>query len=195
MAGNSTRKRVRSLEVGDRFNFFKNRVTLDTAVYHMIEKNVAVARSNGVIDQAGEQHSKGIEADLRGRLSQRLNFFANYGFTNAAYDEFVSQDGDGSFVEVRETCRASWPAILRGSGRHTNFPNGLGVCLGGRYLGKRPTDQFNHVFMDGFTTWDTGFYYRRRKMEYNLFISNFLNKTRYFVAAINDTQLYPGFAN
>ncbi len=179
-------------EVGDRFNFFKNRVTLDTAVYHMIEKNVAVARSNGVIDQAGEQHSKGIEADLRGRLSQRLNFFANYGFTNAAYDEFVSQDGDGSFVEVR----GNVPSFVA---RHTarlwttyDFPNGLGVCLGGRYLGKRPTDQFNHVFMDGFTTWDTGFYYRRRKMEYNLFISNFLNKTRYFVAAINDTQLYPG---
>ncbi len=179
-------------EVGTRFNFFKNRLTLDTAVYHMIEKNVAVARSNGVVDQAGEQHSKGIEADLRSRLSQRLNFFANYGFTNAAYDEFVSQDGDGSFVEVR----GNVPSFVA---RHTarlwttyDFPKGLGVSIGGRYLGRRPTDQFNHVFMDGSTTWDTGFYYRRAKVEYDLFVSNFLNKTRYFVAAINDTQFYPG---
>jgi iron complex outermembrane receptor protein len=179
-------------EVGSRFNFFNNRLTLDTAVYHMIEKNVAVARSNGVIDQAGEQHSKGIEAELRGRLSQRLNFFGNYGFTNAAFDEFESQDGDGSFVEAR----GNVPSFVA---RHTarlwttyDLPKGFGVSLGGRYLSKRPTDQFNHVFMGGFTTWDTGFYYRRHKMEYNLFITNFLNKTHYFIAAINDTQLYPG---
>ena len=179
-------------EVGDRFTFFNNRLTLDTAVYHLIEKNVAVARSNGVIDQAGEQHSKGIEAELHGRLSQRLNFFANYGFTNAGYDEFVSQDGDGSFVEVR----GNFPSFVA---RHTarlwttyDFPKGFGMSLGGRYLSKRPTDQFNHVFMGGFTTWDTGVYYRRRKLEYDLFISNFLNKTHYFIAAINDTQLYPG---
>ena len=145
-----------------------------------------------VIDQAGEQHSKGIEAELRGRLSQRLNFFANYGFTNAAYDEFVSQDGDGSFVEVR----GHVPSFVA---RHTarlwttyDFPKGFGVSLGGRYLSKRPTDQFNHVLMTGFTTWDTGFYYRRPKMEYDLFITNFLDKTHYFISAINDTQLYPG---
>ena len=179
-------------EVGDRFNFFKNRLTLDTAVYHLIEKNVAVARSNGVIDQAGEQHSKGIEAELRGRVSQRLNFFANYGFTNAAFDEFVSQDGDGAFVEAR----GNTPSFVA---RHTarlwttyDFPKGFGVTLGGRYLSKRPTDQFNHVFMGGFTTWDTGLYYRRRKIEYDVFFTNFLNKTHYFIAAINDTQLYPG---
>jgi iron complex outermembrane receptor protein len=192
-AGNQLKPQSGSeFEVGDRFNFFKDRLTLDTAVYHMVEKNVAVARSNGVIDQAGEQHSKGIEAELRGRLSQRLNFFANYGFTNAAYDEFVSQDGDGSFVEVR----GHVPSFVA---RHTarlwttyDFPKGIGVSLGGRYLSKRPTDQFNHVFMGGFTTWDTGFYYRRPRMEYDLFITNFLDKSHYFISAINDTQLYPG---
>jgi outer membrane receptor protein involved in Fe transport len=121
-------------EVGSRLNFFSNRLTLDTAVYHLIKKNVAVARSNGVIDQAGERHSKGIEVELRGRLSQRLNFFANYGFTNARYDEFVSQDGDGAFAEVR----GDVPGFVA---RHTarlwttyDFPKGFGMSLDGRYL-------------------------------------------------------------
>jgi hypothetical protein len=45
--------------------------------------------------------------------------------------------------------------------------------------------------MGGFTTWDTGVYYRRRKLEHDVFNSNFFDKTRYFIAAINDTQLYP----
>ncbi len=179
-------------EVGDRVSIFNNRLTLSAAVYHMIEKNVAVAQANGVIDQAGEQHSKGIEAELRARVSRRLTFFANYGFTNAAYDEFVSQDGNGSFVELRGRVPSF---VARNTGRlwmTYDLPKGLGVSLGGRYLSKRPTDQFNYVFMGGFTVWDTALSYRRRKVEYNVLVNNVFDKTRYFVAAINHTQLYPG---
>ncbi len=181
-------------EVGDRFNFFGNRLTLDTSVYHIIEKNVDVALADGVITQAGEQFSKGIEAELRARASQRLNLFANYGFTNAAYNVFSAQENNGDIVNVA----GHVPSFVA---RHTarlwttyDLPHGFQVSVGGRYLGPRFTDPFNYVKMGGFTTLDLAVQYRREKFEYAVNVTNVLDKKNYFVGAIDDqaTQLYPG---
>jgi iron complex outermembrane recepter protein len=181
-------------EIGDRFNFFADRLTLDTAVYHIIEKNVAVALANGVITQAGEQHSKGIEAELRGRASQRINFFANYGFTNAAYDVFSAQQNNGDIVDVHGHLPSFVPRHTARVWATYDLPRGFGFSLGGRYLSSRATDPFNYVKMGGFATFDLAARYRREKVEYALNVTNFLNKTHYFVGAIDDqaTQLYPG---
>lgn len=180
------------LEIGGRLNLFQNRLSLNTSFYHIIQKNVAIQRADGTIEQAGQQYAKGAEVELRGRLSQRLNLFASYGFTQTAFDSFISQDGNGTFVELRGFVPGQVPKHTARVWMNYEFPRGFGASLGSRYLSKRAPDQFDHYWMGGFTTWDAAFRYRREKFEYNLNITNFLNKTRYFVSAIDDTQIYPG---
>jgi hypothetical protein len=41
-------------------------------------------------------------------------------------------------------------------------------------------------------TWDAAVRYWREKMEYSVNLTNFLDKTHYFISAIDDTQIYPG---
>jgi iron complex outermembrane receptor protein len=176
-------------EAGARLNFFQNRFTLDASIFHIVQKNVIVFLTSNTFDQAGEQHSKGAEIELRGRVSQRLSFFANYGFTQAAFGNFVSGGTDFSGLTPawvpRHTVRV-WS--------NYDFPKGFGMSLGMRYVSKRSPDAADSLFFGGFTTWDTAFRYRREKIEYSVNIANLLNKTHYYVSAItwNNLQVYPG---
>jgi hypothetical protein len=92
------------------------------------------------------------------------------------------------------TCRALFHVTPPASGRLMICHGALAFSLGGRYLSSRATDPFNYVKIGGFTTFDLAARYRREKVEYALNVTNFLNKTHYFVGAIDDqaTQLYPG---
>jgi iron complex outermembrane receptor protein len=176
-------------EAGARLSFFQNRLNLDASIFHIVQKNVVVFLTTNTFDQAGEQHSKGAEIELHARASQRLNLFANYGFTQAAFGNFVS--GGVNFSGMipawvpRHTVRV-WSSY--------DFPKGFGVSLGMRYVSKRSPDAADSLFFDGFTTWDTAFRYRRSKVEYSVNIANVLNKTHYYVSAItwNALQVYPG---
>jgi iron complex outermembrane receptor protein len=178
-------------EVGGRLNFFQNRFTLDTSVYRLVQDNIVVFRAIDVFDQGGRKSSSGAEIEIRGRASQRLSVFASYGFTQARIDELILDDGDTVLT-------GNVPGFVP---RHTarlwgtyEFPGGVGVSLGGRYLGKHATDEFNTLFLGGYTVWDAGFFYRRRAVEYSVNIKNIFNKTRYFVSPIlfNEQQLTPG---
>jgi iron complex outermembrane receptor protein len=179
-------------EIGARLNFFQNRFTLNASVYHIIQRNVAVERADGVVEQAGQQYAKGAEALLRARVSQRLNVFASYGFTQTAFDNFISEDLDGTFLNLRGYV----PGL---TAKHTarvwtswELPHGFSTSAGMRYLSRRAVDQFDHFWIGGFTTWGAAVRYRHKRMDYSVNLTNFLDKTHYFISAIDDTQIYPG---
>ena len=162
---------------------------MDTSVYRLVQKNIVVFRAIDIFDQNGQQSSNGFEVEVRGRAGQRLTVFGNYGFSDAQFDDFIS---DG--VDLRGNVPAFAP-------RHTarlwgtyEFPRGIGVSLGSRYVGQRAIDAFNQLFLGGYTIWDAGLYYRLSKMEYSVNVHNLFNKTNYFVSSIvfNSVQLYPG---
>jgi iron complex outermembrane receptor protein len=183
----------KQFEVGGRFNLFQDRLSLNVAWYHIIQKNIAVARANGEIDQAGQQYSKGVEVELRGRVSQRLNVFASYGFTQTAYDDFTTGSlFSSSIVNLRGFVPGLVPKHTARIWTNYDLPKGFGVSLGGRYLSGRATDPFDIFWMGGFTTFDAALRYRRKRFDYSVNVSNFLSKTHYFVSAIDDFQIYPG---
>jgi len=96
-------------EVGARFNFFKNRVTLGYRCVPHDRKECGGCRSNGVIDQAGEQHSKGIEADLRGRLSSVSTSSPTTALRTQLTMSSSHKTGMARSLRFEETCRASCP--------------------------------------------------------------------------------------
>ena len=162
------------------------------AFYHIIQRNIAVERANGIIEQAGQQYSKGAEAVLRARFRQRINVFASYGFTQAAYDSYISEDIDGTFLNLHGYVPGLTPKQTERVWVNYDFPHGFSASIGQRYLSRRAVDQFDHFWMGGFTTFDAALRYTRRKMEYSVNLTNLLDKTHYYVSAIDDTQSIRG---
>ncbi len=185
-------------EAGARLNFQQNRVTLDASGYHIVRENVIVDRGSGSFDQGGGQTSNGFEAEIRARVNRRLSIFANYGFTQSAFDNFTANDFDINFDEFPVNISGNVPAHVP---KHTarvfgtyELPKGFGVSLGARHVSRRAADAFNYFFMDGYTIWDAGLYYRRSHAEFSVDFKNIGDRENYFVSSIiwNGSQLYPG---
>jgi iron complex outermembrane receptor protein len=180
-------------EVGSRVNLFERRLSLNVDWYHIIQDNIAVERSDGEIDQAGQQYSKGVEMEFRGRVRRRLNVFASYGYTQTAYNDFTTGSlFNSSIVSLAGFVPGLVPKQTARVWTNYDFPRGFSVSLGGRYVSRRATDAFDIFWMPGFTTIDAAFRYRRNKLEYSVNVSNLLDKKNYFISAIDDTQIYPG---
>ena len=185
-------------EAGARLNLLGNRVTVDASGYRMVRENVVITRGPNSFDQGGRQTSSGFELEIRGRASQRLSVFANYGFTQARLVDFVASDFDINFDEFFIDVTGNAPPHVP---RHTarvwgtyEFPKGFGASAGVHHVARRAADQFNYFFMDGYTIVDAAVYYRRSNMEYQVNFKNIGNRKNYFVSSIiwNGNQLYPG---
>lgn len=180
------------VEVGNRFDFLNGRMTMNTALFRIVKNNVTVSRANGIFDQAGQMRSKGFEMDLKGRLTKRFMVRTAYGFTQAQFTDFELEDGDG----VTRNLKGKIPAFVP---KHTvsfwgvyDVTSQLQVAVGQRYIARAPVNNFNYVFLGGYTLWDAAVFYRVKKWEYSVNLNNALNKERYLVSSINDYLVYPG---
>ena len=108
---------------------------------------------------------------------------ANYGYTQAWFSQFDARTGRlPNFV----------PKHSAGFWATKTWASGLGVSLGNRYRGTMFADTFNLYRLGGWTTWDASVRYGKSRYDWSLNFENLFNRTRYFVAAINDNQVYPG---
>jgi iron complex outermembrane recepter protein len=177
----------RQIEFGQRFRMAGDRVQLNTAIFHIVRKNVAFSRPGGFFDQASEVTSKGFEADITTSPVSNWRINGGYGFTNAKYGDYLinattNLSGNTSTMAPRHTF-SIWTAY--------DWPNGFGVNVGARARSKVFIDRTNSLTFDGFGTLDAGVRYRRGAVEYALNVNN-LTDTEYFASVLYDTQLYPG---
>jgi iron complex outermembrane recepter protein len=90
LAGNPLKPETgEQFEGGARFKLLQDRINLNLAYFRITEFNVAIAQANGYIFQGNRLTSYGGEAELRARLTQKLNLFASYGYTNVTFGNFV----------------------------------------------------------------------------------------------------------
>ena len=89
-------------EVGAHLNLFGGRLHADVALYYMQIRNQQLSimsplyNYGRVMVNAGKSHSCGLEAALRGQLIDgKLDWGATYGFTNAKFDEYEYDNGNG----------------------------------------------------------------------------------------------------
>ena len=180
------------IEIGQRFSLFRDRITLNTALFRLVKENYTISRANGIFDQAGRAVSKGFEADLRGRVTSRMRVQASYGFTQVQFREFELEDGDGVTRDISGRAPAFAPRHTQSFWGTYDVSRQWQVALGERYIGRAPVNNFNYVMMGGYTIWNAAVFYRRNKAEYSVNVNNFTNKQRYIVASINDYLVYPG---
>jgi len=106
-----------SYEVGTKNELIKNRLSLDVAVFYMDVKDIQLTQfvesgQGRYIDNAGKAHSFGVEATLSARITNRLNFAANYGYTNATFRNYTTikdkLDDDGNTVKEKVSYKGNY---------------------------------------------------------------------------------------
>jgi iron complex outermembrane recepter protein len=195
LAGNALKPETgEQFEGGMRFKLLQDRVSLNMDYFHITEFNVAQEQANGYIFQGNRVKSSGAEVELRARVTQKLNLYASYGYTEAALGNFVVPSYFSGY-SVDQNFQGNVPGLVPKQTERVwvtyNLPKGFLLMVGDRYVSRRATDNYDLFFMPGFVTFDAALQYRWKKWEYDVNVYNLFNR-QYWVSSIDDTQVYPG---
>ncbi len=87
-------------EIGAKNSFFDNRLTLNSSIFYMAiddmqVKIIPVAGSfQSYIDNAAKATSKGFELEVVGKVTDTIELFASYGYTDITFDEYSDINGN-----------------------------------------------------------------------------------------------------
>lgn len=178
-------------EGGIKANLLDDKLTFTAAGYHIVKDNVAVPDPTKDIfffDQVGQERSQGVELGLVGNLTKYWSIIANYAYT----DTKVTQDIDPTLIGKRFL---SVP--LNNGNVWTRYnivqrpEQTMGVALGIVCVGGRPGDLPNSFELPAYERWDAGLYYKRRHLNFSLYLENLFN-TQYYVGSVSAFQVLPG---
>jgi len=89
-------------EIGAKNSFFDNRLIVNSSIFYMKidDMQIRVPIPNTIrdsyINNAAKATSKGFEIGLNGKLTDTLELFGAYGYTNATFDDYKDAKGDYS---------------------------------------------------------------------------------------------------
>jgi iron complex outermembrane receptor protein len=176
----------RQVEAGQRLRLAAGAIDLTTSVFHIEKRNIALARPGGAFDLAGIIRSRGIEHDVTWRPTSLASINVAYGFTDAAYVDYVTASADFSGNERPRTPRHSLSASAS-----FVFRNGVSLGLNAQSRGRQFLNDGNTVALDGYGIVNVSAGYTRGIAQYMVAFSN-LTGTDYWASALGNTQLYPG---
>lgn len=188
--GNLKPEKGVSYEVGAKFDLFDG-VTANIALYTSDKKNVAYSEEvDGVtvIKTAGLVRARGVEVDVAGALTNKIDFIASYGFTDAK----VLDDPDYAGLRPVNVPRHTGSLYLTydfgeiGS-NGDNFRIGGGVRAVGKRAGINTNEYFlpSYAVVDAFAAYTFNF---QRPLTLQLNVKNLFDKT-YYTSSIGSTAL------
>lgn len=166
----------RQFEGGVKQNIYSNRIFATLAIYELTKRDVLVpdpVNPFGFSVQIGEQRSRGLELELNGQVTPKLNLSLNY----TAIDASITKDSQVDFVGD------SLAGVPRQSGGlYANYLLGDGFSVGGGIyaVGRRFVDVPNQTWlMPAYARVDVNFGYRNENWRFDVAVKN-LNDKRYF---------------
>ncbi|MCO6454504.1 MAG: TonB-dependent siderophore receptor [Pirellulaceae bacterium] len=162
-------------------------LSLTAAGFHTTRQNDAFNVQSIVLVQVGEVRSQGAELNLVGELTDRWSVIANYTYTDARLSDPDPRFDGRRARNVPFNTANFWTRydILSDDCRT------LGAALGLVYLGERPSDLENDLFLPGFSRWDAGVYYRRGQWNASVYLENLFD-VQYAASSINELQIFQG---
>jgi iron complex outermembrane receptor protein len=169
---------------------------LTLSAFDLRRENIPIPDETGVLQQQGDQRSRGIELDVAGTLQTDLFAFASYAFTDAELTEF-RELVDYSFGQLP-------PLLVDRSGNRPAFaPSHVfnlwldkeyrAFSLGGgaRYLSRQFIAEDNAFAIDDALTFDATLGYRRGNWRLSLNLRN-LTGTAYETRGFGSHSVIPG---
>jgi len=173
-------------EAGFKTEFFDKRLSTSLAFYHLTKSNTLTpdTKNFGFSLAIGEARSQGIEVDIKGQLTEKLNLVTTYAYT----DTRVTKDNSG-IVGNKLSNVPEHQASVWGTYQLTErFKVGLGEVM----VGSRQGDAENTFLLPGYARTDAMAAYihpiGKTRLTTQLNINNLLNKN-YFSDSSNGGRL------
>lgn len=178
-----------------------DRFLLRTSGYWIKEYNINVEQFNPTpgaalpffLTQAGMQRSQGIEANLTGQITSRLQTMSNFGY-NDSYIYGVAQPASEAPPLAQSRVRGI-PHWLGNIWLRYNFIQEqnriLGAAIGMQYVGQRLGDYASPLTLGAYDIWDLGFFYNRGRYTAQVFWNNIFN-VDYAATSLSQYQVIPG---
>jgi iron complex outermembrane receptor protein len=179
-------ERGRQFEFGAKREWLSNRVSSTLSFFHIVRRNVLVTDPNSpaaLLTPIGAVTSKGIELDIIGKVTDRINVTANYAYLDAK----VTEDTN----------------LLRVGRRNENAPRNatnfwayyqlplwnLSAGAGMSYVSRRAT--FGTLVIPGYFIANATVAWTRGPLRLTATMDNMANR-RYFLGGYGATTLFPG---
>nr|WP_151820814.1 TonB-dependent siderophore receptor [Acinetobacter soli] len=181
-----------SYELGMKYEL-SDRFSTNLAVYNIKKKNVlesVVNSSTGdtELHTAGRVRSKGVELDVTGRITNKLDTILTYAYTDAK----VTEDDDTTLVGKNLQNVAKNTGSLSLAYNYGDFYQGkLRFGMGANYVGNRAGDAKNtfklpdYTVVNAFVSYDTKI--ENKDVNLQLNINNLLDQTYYTSSVTNLT--------
>ena len=88
-------------EIGAKNSFFDNRLVVNSSIFYMAIDDMQVKiypieGSRAYIDNAAKATSKGVEIGLNAKLTDTIELFGAFGYTDVTFDDYKDSNGDYS---------------------------------------------------------------------------------------------------
>jgi iron complex outermembrane receptor protein len=159
-----------SFETGVKGRMADGRVNFVVTAFLMNLNNIVVSQSVGglpTLENAGEEHLRGVEAESRFQLRSDLLWRVGYSLHDAKFGDYVTEFGgvptqlEGNRLEMSARHMAS-------TGLTYGREQGWQAYAQSNYVGSRFLDKRNTAPVPDYITYDTGFGYRFREYEVRL---------------------------
>lgn len=186
-----------SYETGVKFDF-NQRTSGTVALYDLDKKNVQTTQTNSAnvveIHTVGRAHSRGVEVDVTGRLTDSWSMIGSYGYTDA---RVTASEDPTLYGKKLQNVALNTASLYLVYDFGTALPGQLRLGGGARYVGDRPGDSTNtfvlpsYVVADIFATYETK--YGQFPVIYQLNVKNLFD-TVYYPSAVNNLNVAIGDA-
>lgn len=171
---------ARQQEIGLKFKEYAG-VSGTVALYDLTRKNAPASNGSLTAYQVGEQQSRGLDADLRWRVTPAWTLLGAYSVqtTETTQNSQVpSSVGKQLKLVPKQTLRLASRYDIR-----TGDFAGLGLGLGLTHIADNPFNTDNSVWMPNVSVWDAQMSYTQKGVRYGVGVVNLTNKSYYMPSA------------
>jgi iron complex outermembrane receptor protein len=179
------------LEFGVKSELFQQRLMLTASVYKIQQDNILVNAGDDdnpdKLRQLGQEQSKGFELDASGAITSALSLIANFSYNEAKItkSDIATEIG----VQMPNAPRVQgniWAKYKINAGTL----KGIGVALGGNYVGERNTLAAT-LQLPSYILANAGLFYTINKFRMAANFNNIFNKI-HWVGGYDYVRLFPG---
>lgn len=179
------------VEGGAKMELFQKRLAVNVAAYRIVQNNILrnanAADRPDLLEQIGQQQSKGIEVEMYGKILPNLSLTANYAYNITKITESDKATEIGKILPNAPKSQGGVWAKYMFTG---SALKGLGIAAGGNFATTRATDS-DILTLPGYVVANAALYYTVDKFKIGVNFNNVFNKI-YWVGGFDYNRLFPG---
>ena len=181
------------IEFGAKTEWLDNRFTVTTALYRIEQNNILISAFDAVnpdlLEQRGQEVSKGVEVDINGKIFSNLSISANYAYNNI----IITKSDDPELVG---TGKEFAPHHMGGAWIRYNANkgvlDGVGIALGGNFVTEQTTSQYGDLVLPSYTVFNAAVFYKMEKVRLSLNVNNLMDETYWIGRGRSSVTVNPG---